>query len=221
MRFSFTIANWPLAVLLVLVFERAPAQTGGDSPYSAYGLGSLVGNPQVSQVLMGGVSVANIDQASISQANPASYVGLRKTAFEIGILGSNVRLSDSNSIQRRNSNQILGFSLAVPWNNSRWAFALGLMPVTTVGYFISDKETLSSGGVVDLTYRGTGGLNQGYAGLAHTVWQAKADSTGHIRGRLTIGANMEYLFGTIEQTRREFDVLTEQVAMAAQRWDPC
>jgi hypothetical protein len=202
MRFSSTIAPWPLAILLAMVVLRVPAQTGGDSPYSAYGLGNLVGNPQVSQLLMGGVSVAYIDQASISQTNPASYVGLRKTAFEIGILGSTVKLTDSKETQKRNSNQLLGFSLAVPWNNSRWALAIGLMPVSTVGYLISDQETLSTGSTVNLTYRGTGGLNQGFVGLAHTVWQAKPDSSGSIRGRLSLGANIDYLFGTIEQTRR-------------------
>jgi hypothetical protein len=202
MRSFATTAPWPLVLLLAVVAPKAQAQTGIDSPYSAFGLGNLVGNPQVAQVLMGGVSVAVLDPAGISPTNPASYTGLRKSAFELGIVGQHVRLTDGVETQKRQNNQILGFSLGVPWANGRWAMAVGLMPVSTVGYLVSDEEQLSTGSTVEMTYRGTGGLNQAYAGLAHTVWQSKADSTGHIHGRLSLGGNIVYNFGTIEQTRR-------------------
>ncbi len=177
-------------------------QSAGDSPYSAYGLGNLVGNTQVSQLLMGGVSVAVTDPAGISPFNPASYVSLRKTALEGGFAGQYSRVRDQDETDERTRTQLLGFTLGVPWSNGKWGLGIGLLPVSNVGYLVGDTDTLGSGGTVKLSYEGTGGLNRGFAGLARTLWRSKADSTGRVRSRLALGVNVNYLFGTVEQTRK-------------------
>jgi hypothetical protein len=200
MRFFSTIAPWPATVLLMMVAGPALPQTG-ESPYSAYGLGTLVGNTQVPQLLMGGVAYALPDPAGISPANPASYTGLRKTAIEGGIAGGRVRYSSGEYEDTRNNSALLGFTLGIPWNNGRWALALGLLPVSSVNYRVDDRAPLSNGDEVILRYQGTGGLSRGFVGLARTIWQQRPDSLGHLRGRLSLGVNYNYLFGTVEQTR--------------------
>lgn len=178
------------------------AQTGGNSPFSAYGLGEVVGNTQVPQLLMGGVSVASTDPAGISPINPASYCSLRKTTFETSVVTHLTELSSDGATEAESNTRFLGFSLAIPWRSSRWALALGLLPVTSVGYDITDEGVLSNGVDYRHTYEGTGGLNRAYAGLAHTIWRAKPDSAGRLQGQLTIGGNFNFLFGSIDQTRK-------------------
>ncbi|MBL8002173.1 MAG: hypothetical protein JNL05_09450 [Flavobacteriales bacterium] len=202
MRSCNTIAIWASLLPALLLATPATAQSGGDSPFSAYGLGEVVGNTQVPQLLMGGVSVATTDPAGISTFNPASYCSLQKASFEMGFVGHLTQLRTDAATQDRANTRLLGFTLGIPWNNGRWALALGLLPVTTVGYNVTTEGELSNGVDFRHTYVGTGGLNRAFAGLAHTLWRAKPDSTGHARGQLTFGANINGLFGTVEQTRK-------------------
>lgn len=180
----------------------ATAQSGGDSPFSSYGLGEVVGNTQVPQLLMGGVGVATTDPAGISPMNPASYCSLQKAAFETGFVGHLTQLRTDAATQDRANTRVLGLSVGIPWRNGRWALALGLLPVTSVGYNISEEGVLGSGTDYRHTYAGTGGLNRGFFGLAHTLWHERPKANGSGLGRLTLGGNFNYLFGTIEQTRK-------------------
>ncbi len=174
------------------------AQSGGSSPLSAYGLGEVVGNTQVPQLLMGSVGVAVTEPAGISPLNPASYVSLRKATFETGFAGHFTELSTDGATQDRNDVRVLGMSLGIPWGNGRWGLAIGMLPVTSTGYYVTDKQELSNGDEVTFQYRGTGGLNRAFLGLAHTIWRAKPDSSGRARGQLAVGANFNFLFGTVE-----------------------
>lgn len=176
------------------------AQTVTDSPYSSYGFGDLIGNTQVPQALMGGVSVTTLDPYSVASLQPASYAGLQKTTFEIGGVGRRVQLRSDEGSQVRTSARFLGFGLGVPFGSGRWGLALGLAPFSDVGFEITDKAYLSDGQEVDLKYLGDGGLNRAYAGLGWAVWQNR-DSLGNGE-RLTVGANFNYVFGGIERTRK-------------------
>ena len=177
----------------------AQAQQGSGSPYSAYGFGELAGTTQATQAQMGGLGVALADPYGVSQIAPASYPFLMHACFEAGLVVRNLRYdTDALSGNGRNT-RLLGLSIGVPFGNRRWGMALGLQPFTSVGYRLTENVPLD-GGQVQRIYTGNGGLDKAYLGLGHVLWQ-RTDSLN--RGsKLSVGANAEYLFGTVEESRR-------------------
>ncbi len=193
---------------LVPTVALGQGQQGSGSPYSAYGLGDLTGTTQVAQALMGGVGVGLIDPYSVISANPASYVSLRVPVFETGLVGRAIDLRTENARATGGRTDILGLSLGVPVGRgnlqqgtaqpaNRWGFAFGLSPVSKVGYQISEQRN-----DVRFEYSGDGGLNRAFLGLGLVVWQT--NDTIHKGSRLSIGANLNYLFGNIEETRKAY-----------------
>ncbi len=194
-----------LALLLTAPHEEviAQGQQGSGSPYSAYGFGNLVGATQVSQALMAGTGVALTDPFSVIRINPASYASMARPAFEAGIASHFLRFETPEATRRGRRMDILGFSIGIPFGNNRWGLALGMNPESTVGYDLSDVRPLLVGeGDVTFAYSGTGGLNRAFAGIGHTVWQ-KRDTLGN-GSKLSFGANLNYLFGNIQESRRAF-----------------
>lgn len=177
-------------------------QQGSGSPYSAYGLGDMLGNPQVTQVLMGGVGVAIADPFSVNMVNPASYAGLGSAVFELGGMGRfrHFETMEANAKGRRYD--LLGFSIGAPFDKGRMGLAFGLNPMSQVGYNITDRATIPNGDEVRFEYSGEGGLNKVFIGLAREFHLTR-DSLG--RGaRLAIGANANYLFGQIDEVRKVY-----------------
>ncbi|MBK6542478.1 MAG: hypothetical protein IPG10_14590 [Flavobacteriales bacterium] len=188
------------ALLPALAWLPVHAQESDDSPYSAYGFGDLLNANQVVQATMGGTGVATADAFSVSSIQPASYAGLGKTTFEFGGVGRWVELSSSSQEQARQAARILGFSIGVPFGKGKYGLALGLTPLSDVGYLITDQNALPDGQAIDYRYEGSGGLNKAFFGVGGVLWQRR-DSLGNGH-RLTGGANFNYLFGGIERTRK-------------------
>ena len=179
------------------------AQQGSGSPFSAYGLGEMVGPTQVSQALMGGAGVALVDPYSVIRMNPASYTSMVRPAFETGFVGRFLRFDTEEVGQTGRRSNLLGMSLGVPFGNGKWGMALGLNPESQVGYTISDVGQLpGGGGDVTFRYSGTGGLNRAFMGMGRVLHQHR-DSLGN-GSKLSFGANLNYLFGNIEEARRAF-----------------
>ena len=151
---------------------------------------------------MGGTGIAVIDPYGVVQANPASYAGMARTNFELSGLWHLVELSTTDQAVKRSNARLLGLSVGVPFGEDRWGIALGVQPVSEVDYLIEDQGVLSDGGSVLYQYQGSGGLNRVYAGVGGALWQ-KLDSLGNGH-RLCLGGNFNYLFGTIEQTRKAY-----------------
>ncbi len=180
---------------------KAQGQQGSGSPYSAYGFGELVGSTQVTQSLMGGTGVALADPFSVSQVNPASYTGLLHTCFEVGVAMRN-RLYETEAVSTKGRRtDLLGLTVGVPFGKGKWGLALGVNPVSNVGYKLTDEGSVPEG-TVRYEYTGTGGLNRAFLGFGHTLWQS--NDTLNKGGKLTIGANINYLFGAVEESRKAF-----------------
>ena len=195
------------------VGAMAQGQQGSGSPYSAYGLGDLMGSTQVSQAIMGGVGTGLIDPYSVISSNPASYPSLRIPVFETGLVSraTDQRTATAHAIGGRTD--LLGLSLGVPVGKgtllqgpsqpaNRWGFAFGLTPVSKVGYQISENAILPSGGSVRYEYTGDGGLNRAFLGLGLIIWQT--NDTIHKGTRISLGANLNYLFGSTKETRKAY-----------------
>lgn len=179
----------------------AQGQQGSGSPYSAYGLGSLVGSTQASQAMMGGAGIAVYDPYSVMQVNPASYASLSRPAFETAMVLRMQQFRGEGLVRNGRRADLLGLTFGVPFGNGRWGMALGLTPVSAVHYSISDKQPLQGDTQpVEYEYSGSGGLNRAFAGFGHNI-PFERDSLGN-GTTLSFGANFNYDFGSIDETRK-------------------
>jgi hypothetical protein len=196
-----TILRSILPVALACLVNLAEGQSGAvESPYSAYGFGDLVPAVRTSQALMAGAGVAFTEPFTVLSDNPASYSGLARPVFDINITARRTDLRSATSSAQRSEASFMGFSLGVPFGKGRWGLALGLNPYTDVSYGLTERVSTEVG-VVERSYTGSGGLDRVFAGVGHTVLVQRADSLGHTGNRLFVGANFNFLFGSIEQTR--------------------
>jgi hypothetical protein len=152
---------------------------------------------------MAGTGVALVDPFSVIRINPASYASMARPAFEVGIASQFIDYRSANNSTRGQRMDILGFTIGVPFGKNNWGIAMGLNPESSVAYSISDTRAMPSGlGNVEYLYSGSGGLNRAFIGLGHAPWQRR-DSLGN-GSKLSLGANLNYLFGNIENTRKAF-----------------
>lgn len=189
-----------LLLLLDLGAAAASAQSFGDSPYSAYGLGDLVHTGQVSQALMAGTGLAITEPYSVIMGNPASYASLARPVFEAGAAYRLTRTTSALGKSSQRDAEFMGFSIGVPFANGKWGLALGLTPFSEVEY-TSVKQAPFEGGSVKYAYAGSGGLDRAFFGLARTLFSQRPDSVGNRGNHVTLGADFNFIFGNIGQTR--------------------
>jgi hypothetical protein len=110
--------------------------------------------------------------------------------FDFGLSGGLTKYSDGNSnkeLKTANLHHIaIGFPIA-----SWWKAAAGVTPYSSVGYNISQNQLLPGYGPVEYSYEGSGGLNKLFVGSSFELFK-----------RLSIGANLSYMFGFIEYNNR-------------------
>ncbi len=151
--------------------------------------------------MMGGTGIALADPFGVSRINPASYPFLGHTTFEAGVTVRNLSYTtDAISTQGHNT-RLQGLSLGVPFGKGKWGLALGLHPVTTVSYKVTDVVAVE-GGDASLVYSGNGGLDRAYIGIGRMIWQG--NDTVNRGGKLTVGANLDYVFGKVEGSRKAY-----------------
>lgn len=197
------------ALLFLAESGGALAQVASQgSPYSAFGFGDLLVTGSVPSALMGGTGIAYTESFSILSANPASYAaarymngeGLVRPVFEGGVRGLFLKQQNAEGSTRRSDADFMGMSVGIPFGKGRWGMGLGITPFSDVGYSLSETSTIDEG-TVTYEFKGTGGLSRAFAGVGRVLWQEKPDSLGHLGGRLAIGGNFDFIFGSIEQTR--------------------
>lgn len=191
------------AVLLLLTnlgIVAATAQSVGDSPYSAYGFGDLIYTGQVSQTLMAGTGLAISEPYSVIMGNPASYASMARPVFETGIAVRTTHTTSALTSSTQKDTEFMGFSIGVPFANGKWGLALGLTPFSEVDYSTTSNAAFD-GGTVKYDYTGSGGLDRAFFGLGRTLYAQKVDSVGNSGTRISLGADFNFIFGSIEQTR--------------------
>ena len=201
MRYWNTLLRLAILLSLAEFHAAANAQGTGDSPYSAYGFGDLFGTGSAAQALMGSTGVAYTEPFDVISSNPATYPSLVRPSFNTGVKGSFTNLSTSDQSTRRNDAGFGGFSVGVPFGKKPWGMALGLTPYSEVNYTITDRRTLDTG-PLRYEYSGTGGISRAFFGLGRALVLHKPDTLGNAGSRLSIGANFDFLFGSLEQTRK-------------------
>ncbi|MFY9310045.1 MAG: hypothetical protein WAQ28_13445 [Bacteroidia bacterium] len=189
-----------LLFITVLIQNEAVAQVV-SSPYSRYGIGEIGGKGFGQNFAMGGTSIALHNDTTpyfINPNNPASYSNIGWTSAE---LGANIGITQlqSSSIKQTVSSASLGYlSLGIPLKKW-WGASVGLIPYSSVGYKVSDNQSIANVGDVNFIYEGSGGVNQLYLGNGiKPLYGLKNKALSS----LSLGFNASYMFGNIDNVKR-------------------
>lgn len=193
----FKKINYIAAVLVLLIGNSVNAQVTTQSPYSRYGIGNVKSLALPQYRAMGGISTAVFSPtgySNINMLNPSSYAGINLTTVDIGATGTFNNLKRDGASETSFNGTLSHVALAFPVT-TRSALSFGVIPYSELGYQFLNKATLSNAGGtttqdVNYVYAGEGGLTKAYFGYGYQFGQ-------HLR----LGANAEYIFGNLLQTR--------------------
>jgi hypothetical protein len=185
----------------LLITSASYAQSSTASPYSAFGIGDKAKSNSNYHNTLGGLGNGISNGNYLNTTNPASYSNLKLSTFEFGILGSfeNYKQDQTSSgFSTVNLSQLsLGMNVG-----EKMGFAFALSPESSIGYDITQakKDVVFPGtpkdtvGVVN-SFKGDGGVSSIMIGGAYKIMP-----------NLSVGANVKYYFGNLEQsTNQEFD----------------
>jgi hypothetical protein len=168
------------------------AQNGTNSPYTRFGYGELANRSFGAGRSMGGVGIGLRSSKQINPMNPASYSCMDSMTFlfDFGASAQLSWFSDGTNKQNDINGNVEYMAMQFPLHR-QIAMSAGLLPYTHVGYNFGEDKTSDEQQYQEL-FTGTGGLNLLYAGLSIDVWKK----------RLSIGGNINYLFGAINHTAK-------------------
>ena len=186
-----------LSIFIVGFSLFSSAQKAANSPYSSFGIGEYGGLEQATFSGMGNNSVAFIDSVTLNYNNPSSYalLGKGQPLFSTGI---SARFSDFKAGNDHFNTKYIGinhFAIGIPFAKN-FGLAAGLKPFSRTGYDFRDSQMLGDD-EMKYVYRGSGGTNELFGGLSASLFNIK----GH---RLSIGANLGYVFGTTLNERLSY-----------------
>ena len=193
-----THAKYLLIILLITGGIRLSAQTTSSSgtntsdpltghendPYSKYGIGELQNGNNTVLRGMGNVTSAFENPYEVNSDNPASYSFLQRVTYEAGFTASSRSINAVAQNYTTGTASISYLNLGIPVGRKA-GICLGFKPYSHTYYQLADTLQNSPIGQAVRSYSGEGGLNYAYIG-------------GAVRfNHLSIGVNVGYLFGTI------------------------
>ncbi|TAE55856.1 MAG: hypothetical protein EAZ89_05275 [Bacteroidetes bacterium] len=175
---------------LMLLAGNLCAQELTLSPYSRYGIGDIFSSTTTRNASMGGAGIATDNPFSINRLNPATYADLVLTTMDVSAFGQVSLMRTSSARAYPIAAGIYDAAFAFPAIKGP-AFVFGFAPYSAVGYRIRTQQTVYLDGdtlLERVAYRGQGGLNQAYIGVAGKM----------LNNRLRLGGNVRFLFGETE-----------------------
>jgi len=176
--------------IALTVSSSIQAQSSANSPYTRYGYGILADGSFGPARAMGGTSLGFRQNNRINSANPASYSAIDSTTFlfDFGLSGQIGKFAEGNARETKQNGGIDYLAIQFPlWKNV--GASIGLVPFSTVGYQFGDSLALNTTSGTK-TYSGEGGFSQVYGGIAWAPFK-----------NLSVGANFNYLFGSISHEK--------------------
>lgn len=178
-----------IASFLILTQLSLTAQNNTNSPYTRFGYGELGDRSFGAGRAMGGVGFGLRSPKQINPMNPASYSCMDSLTFlfDFGVAGQLSWFDDGVNTQHNVNGNLEYVALQFPLHK-QIAMSVGLLPYSYVGYNFGADKTNEDGKAYRESFTGTGGLNDLYVGLSIDIWKK----------RLSVGANVGYLFGNIK-----------------------
>lgn len=197
------VTNKAILILIVLFTHAFSHAQEGDllSPYSAYGLGDLAPQGFARQSVLGGMGLGISNPYQLNASVPSSYSNLLRPVFASGLRARRVQEDVGESTFSRSVAQFMGLGFGAPINDGSWGIGFGIVPLTNVGYRLSNMAPLADGQQVEFEYTGSGGLSKMYGGLSKRIWHKK-DTIRALDQKILLGAQLNYKFGTITNSRR-------------------
>lgn len=196
-----------IAMSLIAMSNSISAQSGTNSPYSQYGLGTLSEQASGFNRGMNGLGLGFHEHNQINSLNPASYASIDSLSFifDAGISGQITNYKEGDvKVNAKNANfeyLVAGFRVA-----KHVGVSFGILPFSNIGYEYSNTARIGSSSTSYVnTYRGTGGLHQVYLGVG---WMP-------IKG-FAIGMNGSYLWG--DYTRSVVNSYSDSYANTLSRY---
>ncbi|MEA3316963.1 MAG: hypothetical protein U9R54_03305 [Bacteroidota bacterium] len=179
-----------LGLSIILISNIAFSQVNTYSPYSRYGFGELYTNNFGQNKAMGGIGVGLRQSNTINYSNPASYTSQDTLSFifDFGVYSKSSEFSNQTTSESYNSMNFDHIAIAFPIKKW-WYSNIGVIPYSHMGYKIQNITSDDFGDIAHF-YEGYGGINKFYFG-----------NSFDITNNLSVGVNLSYLFGKIQQER--------------------
>jgi len=184
--------NRNICLLLILLGFGwgAAGQSISASPYSVYGVGLLKSRNSAQNRAMAGTGIGTRDPLNLNTLNPASYPSIKTITqiFETGIFIERDRYKTRTHSSSASTGNLTTLSYWFRFSK-KWGGTVGLAPFSKVNYSISSANNLGTNESSTVNFSGNGGLSEFYFGNGFQVTK-----------NLSVGANMSYVFGTLEKT---------------------
>lgn len=172
-----------ILVGLFLFSLQSIAQEATASPYSFYGIGEVKFKGTIENRSMGGLGIL-ADSIHINLQNPAALSSLKLTTFTAAGTFSPTVMKSNTEKEKAQRTSLDYLAMAFPAGKT--VFSLGLMPYSSVGYRLLDRNYVTNENSVSI---GKGGLNRLFLGAGYQVTP-----------KLSVGAQFAYNFGEITQS---------------------
>jgi len=184
----------------------ATAQSRDDgSLYSRFGLGELRTFTSSQAQAMGGGGLALWSYNYTNAGNPATWGRQLLVRASAGLRFEGLRVTDAGANTKNlTSGSLNAIQFGLPLYTNRLGMGITFEPysrvnyrVQTLGELITDP-TRQDSTLYQITYTGSGGLQQVRAGVGY-----------HVSEALNVGASVDLVFGIIEESRRTIFASTE------------
>ena len=126
-----------LAIFIILNTLTMYSQTGSLSPYSFYGVGVNTFKGSMDNRSMGGLNVYS-DSIHLNLTNPAAYSELKLVNYSIGLNYNNYNFKTDATNESATSANINYLAVGIPTKHLNFGF--GIIPQTSVGYFLKSID---------------------------------------------------------------------------------
>lgn len=181
-----------IVLLSILSVYLSNAQTIGNSPYAAYGLGDIKYDNTVDISAMGGISTAYVNDFNnkFNFDNPAANQNFGLTS--ISLEGTNENNYYSSNYQdtksKKHSTYLSNISIAFPISK-KVKFGLGYQPYSSKSYVVLSTEKLNDGSSRYNRFTGEGSLSTVQGAVSY-----------HINKEFSVGLRSNFYFGKIYDT---------------------
>lgn len=188
-------------LFFVFILFQVDAQISINSPYTRFGIGytDISFNPRASA--LGGTGVSLASDFNLQLNNPASYAFMKETTFQGSIYSKQTTLHNGEQNQKYWGGQVGEMGFGFKRTQSKWGFAMGLKPESQVGYKFESSQALNDSTNATYSYSGEGGFSNFTVGLSR-MFLFHVDSTKTKTHSLSVGANLNYRFGSILRVDR-------------------